>query len=336
MIPAVLAEDWKQAHRLAAIQAMALSAELKTVTALLEEAGLAPIALKGAWLAWHAYPAPALRPMRDLDLLLDADTAIAAFELLKASGYRAEAVQELALEDVLRLEKHMPALIGPRGVVIELHQRLWEIDGRMDHAAPAGLGGNPRDRAVRQGDITCLSATDMLAHLIIHASYDHRLDCGPLLLFDIAFLLRREAVDWHHFWAIARTGNWQRGARLVLKLVANHDPTVPMTFPPDLPVVPSELLQSAPDLLLQDLASRQSAGVMATARAAGPLRFVQRIMARRGAAADHSTTARDLSGEGGYFSWAANRLIRTLKELSRRDVRRQSGNLARLSLWLDS
>ncbi len=331
-----MAEDWKQAHRYTALQAMALGAELRIVTALLEQAGLAPIALKGAWLAWHAYPDPALRPMRDLDLLLDADTAIPAFELLKSKGYRAEAVQELALEDVLRLEKHLPALISPRGVAIELHQRLWEVDGRMDHAAPAGLGGNPRERAVRQHGIAYLGATDTLAHLIIHAIYDHRLDCGPLLLFDIAYLLRGEAVDWDRFWAGAIAGNWQRGARLVLDLVAAHDPAVAITFPPDLPPAPAQLLKSAPDLLLQDLVSRQSAGVMATARAAGPLRFVQRIAARRGAATEQATTARDLSGEGGYFRWAVSRFMRTARELSRRDVRHQSGNLARLSQWLDS
>ena len=69
-MPAAIAGSWRAAHRRAAITALAQCADLARTAGLLEAAGFAPIALKGAWLAHHAYPEPAQRPMRDLDLLV--------------------------------------------------------------------------------------------------------------------------------------------------------------------------------------------------------------------------------------------------------------------------
>lgn len=333
-LPPVLAESWRQAHRFSQLSAMVHKVELTAVCALLEGAGHAPIALKGAWLAWHAYPEAALRPVRDIDLLLTPEDVIAAFDLLCAQGYQTGPA-ELSPQDVLRLDKHMPPLLSPRGVTIELHHRLWEVDGRMDHHAPASIGSDPRSRMIMREGLRYLAPADTLAHLIVHAVYDHRLDCGPLLLWDIACLLRASPVDWQAFWQGAEAGGWAKGARLVLDLVAAHDPGIAIAFPPGLAATPAAILNSAPDLLLQPLESRQSAGVIATARAAGPLRFFQRLGARRSAAGDAGAVVRDLAAEGGYLGWAGSRLRRTLGQLVSGEVRRQSSGLARLSQWLD-
>jgi hypothetical protein len=314
---------------------MAHNAELIAVCSLLEKGGFCPVALKGAWLAWHAYPAPAYRPLRDLDLLVPEEQVIDAFELLLANGYRMARAAEMSPQDALRLEKHLPPLVSPREVVIELHHRLWEVDGRMDHAAPVQISSDPRDRAIVVDGIRFLAPADTLAHLIIHAVYDHRLDCGPLLLWDIACLLRGHAVDWAAFWQDAHAGGWEKGARLVLDLVQRHDPDLRISFPGRLAATPERVLESAPDLLLQPLESRQSAGVVATARVAGPRRLVQRLFARRGNGASSEQVQRDLSAQGGFGRWAADRFRRTVGQLADADVRRQSANLARLSRWLD-
>lgn len=334
-IPPALRAGWHEAFRASAMTALVLAGELSATVAMLEQAGLAPIALKGAWLAWHAYPHPALRPMRDLDLLLTPDTVIPAFELLRARGYTLDSPLQLTLAESVRLDKHMPPLVSPRGVVIELHQRLWEIDGRMDHAAPTANEQALRTRAIRIGALSFLHPQDTLAHLIIHAVYDHRLDCGPLVLTDIASLLAAAAIDWERFWAEAWSGGWQRGARLVLTLVKAHAPHLAIPFPANLPACPPGLAELAAGLLLQELGTRQSAGVAATFAAAGPAAFLRRILARRKGADSHAT-ARDLSGEGGFAAWAGSRLMRTLRELARPDVRHQSRDLARLSRWLDA
>lgn len=331
-IPGPIRDEWAQAYRLGAFAALRASGELAATIALLEDAGHVPIALKGAWLAWHAYPDPALRPMRDIDLWLPADTIIQAYELLLAKEYRTVGEMQLSLAQSLELDKHLPALRSPRGVIIELHHRLWEIAGRTDHAAPAADERRLRQRAERIGAIAYLAPQDTLAHLIIHAVYDHRLDCGPLLLSDIALLLRKTPINWDRFWQEAREGGWERGAALVLMMVREHAPDLPLMPVPEHCAPPADALA---DLLLQDLSTRRSAGVWATLRAGGIRPFALRIFARRTAGAN-MPVARDLGSEGGFAAWAGTRLLRTLRELSRRDVRRQSRQLASLSRWLDA
>ncbi len=333
-IPAELRQGWRSEHRLAAIAAMAQRAELIETVRLLETEGIAPLALKGAWLARHAYPEAALRPCRDIDLLVPQDAVIEAFEVLTAAGHRLTQPPEMSLADTLRIEKHLPPLVAPRGTVIELHHRLWEPDGRLDHGSPLADLAAIRARAWRDADgIAYPQGADMLGHLIVHAVYSHRFDCGPLLLTDIDFLLREVTIDWTQFWADAAREGWRDGARLVLELVVRYRPGVPIAFDAG-PPVPAELLASAPDLLLQDLDTRKSARVLAATLKGGPAMLARRARGER-TATDAPLVQRDMTSEGGRLRWAWSRLTRTVGDLAHADVRRQSRQLAQLSRWLD-
>lgn len=332
-VPNAIRDGWRAAHRLSAMQALAMQAALEECCALLEQAGHQPVALKGSWLARHAYPAPALRPMRDLDIWVPVDGVLSAYELLLGCGYAMAEPPEMALDQVVRLDKHMPPLLSPRGVMVELHHHLWEPAGRLDHASPSADEAAIRGRArIDSAGIRTLAPQDTLAHLIVHAVYSHRLDCGPLLLTDIDFLLRAAPIDWARFWAAAAAGNWQSGARLVLELVQAWRPGAPIELAGM--AAPAELLAMAPDLLLQELDTRQSAQLAAATLKAGPARLAQRMLGRRSAAGEAPVT-RDMRHEGGVLGWAASRAWRSVSQLARGDVRRQSRQLAALSKWLD-
>lgn len=335
-LPPELRADWQAEHRVAALRAMLTRQELIDCANLLEAAGLAPIALKGAWLTRHAYPDPALRPMRDIDLLVPRDGVLAGYAALLAAGYTELEPPEMPLAQVVRLDKHMPPLLAPRGTVIELHHRLWEPDGRLDHASPAQNEAALRSRAVCDDDgLHYLAPHDTLAHLIVHAVYSHRLDCGPLLLPDIDFLVQAAPIDWAAFWTQASAEGWRSGARLVLDLVAQYRTGAAIDFGPDSgPPSPPELFEAAPDLLLQDLDTRGSAGLAAAALKAGPAKLLQRLRGRRGAHGEGEVT-RSMAHEGGMLGWAGSRAWRSLTQLARADVRRQSRQLAALSQWLD-
>jgi len=334
-VPADLAAGWAEMRRSGAAMALLQRGELQRTVALLEAAGLRPVALKGAWLAWQVYPEPALRPLRDLDLLLPAEEAIPAFRLLEAHGYALLDRPDLSLEDILRLDKHMPPLRSPRGVTVELHHRLWEIDGRMDHAAPAAGEADFLARCRRVDGVLFPCPQDMLVHIIVHAAYDHRLDCGALVLSDIAYLVAKNEIDWPQFWREADERGFRRGAETLLTLVARHAPQLAIRFGDGAAVIPPSVLDAAVRLLFQDHETRQSAGVYATLRARGWRRFWQRLRARRGTATDATTTARDLTGAGGYLGWAASRLDRTLGHLLRGPALAQGRDLALMSRWLD-
>ncbi len=332
-IPAGIATGWQAAHRVAALTAMVQQAELVDACAILETFGFEPIALKGAWLTAHAYPDPAQRPMRDLDLLVAPEVIIPAFEALLAAGYVQAAPTDMTLTEIVRIDKHMPPLVALRGTLIELHQHLWERDGRLDHASPLADEAALRNRAMICADgLRFLAPQDLLAHLIVHAVYSHRLDCGPLILADIDLLLRAAPIDWPRFWADANAQGWREGARLLLDLTAQYRPGAAIDFDADPgDPTPADLLAAAPDLLLQELETRQSAGLAAATLKHGPARLVQRIAGKRQVAGEAAVAAQTSSKLG----WAGSRTLRTLRDLSHGDVRRQSRQLAALSKWLD-
>ena len=335
-IPQRIRESWAHSFRFQALQALRQQADLAATTRLLEQHGFLPLALKGAWLSRFAYPQAAMRPLRDIDLLLDTETVIPAYQLLLSHGYRSSGDSEVSLDQAILLEKHLPPVFAPGGTCVELHHRLWEPDGRMDHATPLEIDAAVRLSAIREPDgIAYPAPIDMLTHLIAHAIYSHRLDCGPLLLADIDFLLQARSVDWADFWQRARHEGWRDGARLVLELVASHRRGVEIDFTVDhaLPV-PAKILDSAPQLLLQDLTMRKSAGVLATVQKQGFSGFLNRMLGRR-ASSTAPSVQRDMRAEGGFLGWATGRFKRTASDLLQSDVRQQAHNLANLSHWLD-
>lgn len=334
-IPPAVGRGWAAAYRGQAMVVLSQQAELARTVALLQAAGFAPLALKGAWLSRHAYPHAALRPLRDIDLLLDPETVSAGFEHLLASGYRLIDPPELSLADLLLADKHLPALLAPGGTVIELHHRLWEPDGRLDHSSPADIGPAVRSAAITEADGFAYPAPiDMLVHLIVHAAYIHRFDCGPLLLADIDFLLRARQIDWPVFWDRAGREGWRSGARLVLELVKRWrgNPDLHLTADAG-PPPPAAVLDNASDLLLQDLSRRQSAAVWASVQRSGWRGLSNRLLGRKGQG--ELALQRDMRGDGGFASWATSRLRRTAGDLMRADARRQGRAMARLSRWLD-
>lgn len=336
-IPAAIRSQWQAAHRATAMLAMVQRQELAETAQLLAGAGIEAMALKGGWLAWHAYPEAAQRPLRDIDLLLREEAFLAGWELLLARGYLPAAPLDLPLDQLLEVDKSPPPLIAPRGTAIELHLHAWFPEGRLEYHSPppddAGLFA--RARRGGPGQVLYPSAEDMLAHLVIHAIYSHRLDCGPLLLPDIDFLLRSGPLDWAAFWRRAQAGGYAGGARLVLDLVQRYraPPGLDLSAAP-VPPSPPELLATSEELMLQDLTTRYSAGFAASGLVQGLKGLWPRIV-RRVSGGDGAVHHRDNARDGGYLAWAGSRLKRTLGDLASADVRRQSRQLAQLSRWLD-
>jgi len=335
-VPAPVRSLWHSDWRAAALAAMPVKADLLHTVGLLREGGIEPLVLKGGWLAWHAYAHPALRPMRDLDLLVPQPRILDAVDLLRAAGYTWEEEPDLPVTELIRFDKSLPGLIAPRGTAIELHLHAWHPSGRLDYPSPDPDDAGMFARAITGPDgLAYPSPGDMLAHLIIHAAYSHRLDCGPLLLADIAVLLGATPIDWPGFWARANREGWRGGARLVLDLVRRWRPSVPVDLAADPgPPTPAALIDAAADLMLPDMAQRESASFLATVMAGGPAAVWRRLTRRVRVATSESAVKREAVGERNFAVWALSRLLRTVKDASAGDVRRHSRDLARLSRWL--
>nr|WP_028585748.1 nucleotidyltransferase family protein [Desulfogranum mediterraneum] len=83
---------------------------------------LTPIVIKGAALCHTLYPDPALRPMRDIDLLFQQDEVDRAQELLLAAGFSQSA------SPIPADHHHLPAIhktVGELDLYVELHRGLY-------------------------------------------------------------------------------------------------------------------------------------------------------------------------------------------------------------------
>lgn len=229
-VPADLRERWKAQHLRAAMRAMALQQALRQMAEVLRAHNLPFAVLKGGWLAWHAYPHPSHRPMRDIDLLLAKEDAVSAFTALEAAGFTRRADDVTPLDHALVHAKHLPPLfVAGKRLAVELHTRIihdvpaGDLTGSIGDSAALLARAVPRD--LGGFVVPTLSPTDTLLHLIVHAACDHRFDNGPLVLNDIAAILQTCPIDWDQFAVMAAAGGWQRGSQLLLQLTqAYHGP----------------------------------------------------------------------------------------------------------------
>ena len=237
-----------------------LQYEIVRIHRVLRERGITAVFLKGAFLALQVYPHAALRPLRDIDVLVPRHRAMEAFDALLKIGFMRTAYAPGEPTAALSCLKHLPNLASPSSpVAIELHTRLFHPqDG------PAPLQPEPADdpavwkrllhREMAGEQIAFLSSADQLLHLIVHAVFDHRLSNGPLVLTDIAGLVKRTEIHWPTFWSMAAAGGWTRGCALLLRVADRF--CGPLTFASpafaDLPQLPEDLVTTTATLMLAD------------------------------------------------------------------------------------
>jgi len=231
----VLAARFKRSTR----RALVARRELVLIHRLLTAAGIPYQALKGAFLAFHAYPQPGLRPLRDLDILVPKAEALRAFEVLIAGGLVRPPEHRGTPEAQLSIHHQLPPLRTAAGeITVEIHARLQHP---VEGAAEAAAQGDPSDdpdywrRGITtqagQANLCFPAPTDLLLHLIVHAVGHHKFDNGPLILSDIAWLLSAEPIDWPDFWRRAEHGGDQRACWLTLQLVERYWGTQPIDWP---------------------------------------------------------------------------------------------------------
>ncbi len=222
-VPEQIGEELALSFKRATLRSLSLQSDLRSVDRILDQVGIPHVALKGAFLAFHAYPQPALRPMRDLDILVPRDQLPQAYEALIQGGLtRMEQYQGTQRDD----DKHLPPLHAPSGQVhLELHSRFYLpeiVPDRLDPSNSPQFWQRCVERKVAGEAIPFESPTDLLLHLIVHAVFDHQFDNGPLLLSDLSYLLGAEAINWQLFWSLAQAGGHTRGCLLALKLTQRY------------------------------------------------------------------------------------------------------------------
>jgi hypothetical protein len=224
IIPPAIAATWAAAYRRSGINALKVKRLIVDLKTILDQANIEFVALKGAWLAWHVYPDPALRPMRDVDILVRSENAIRAFTLLQSLGFRQQQEFSTTLEFALAHYKHLPGLLCPKGgKKLEVHSRLFYP--QAEQTCPSelrdfeGIANDIVLIADDHGTFAYPAATATLIHVIVHATNDHVFNNGPLFFLDVWHILRTAEIDWPEFWQLAEAGGWTRACQLAFDWV---------------------------------------------------------------------------------------------------------------------
>ncbi len=190
------------AERLAPLRALAVADTARSMGALramhevvpqLRARGIDAIVLKGPHIAYGIYPAPQLRPYRDLDLLLHACDLERAGAMLEADGYHATG------EHAGHGHGHEGHAEGERGFFHR--ERLSRVELHGDHLqlglAPASADDLwSRATEIRVGGerVPVLDEHDLFVHLCVHL---HRHGFSRLIWFkDLELLATSGRLDW--------------------------------------------------------------------------------------------------------------------------------------------
>lgn len=321
VVPPERAAAWQNAYRHAAMGALTAQAALVRTHAALAGAGVAMAALKGARLAFFDYPEAALRPMRDIDVLVAPEDLPRAVATLAEAGFAVPADREAEIARALGGDKHLAPIAVPGcDRWLELHHRIAEPG--LPCIATGAILGQARPATIGGRSVPFPAPAHMLGHLVLHAAYNHRFDCGPLALVDIAMLLRGEPIDSVAFVAEAEAGGWLPGARLVVALVDRV--LGPAGFDIGQDAVPEAILAHGEGLLLQDFDQREQVVLAAqSARQGLASTVVERL--RKGLATRH---------DEGRLRWLGSRTLRTLRQASDPRARGEAGAGAVVARWL--
>lgn len=150
----------------------ALLAALLVETALrFKRAGVSYRVLKGLALAYAYYPDPALRPVSDIDLLIETPDVQAALKVLSKSGGEIPLPEPLPDPFPMEITVRAP-LPGGVNATIELHRydpraRRMLYDGALDREFK-DLREPPQSFRIGRATISALSPMDTLRYLLEH------------------------------------------------------------------------------------------------------------------------------------------------------------------------
>ena len=247
-------------------RAVELQAEVSRIQRIMRENEIPAVFLRGAFLAFHVYPQPGLRPMRDLDVLVPEEQAEEATRALRTSILRRPG--RPADQPALRID-------------VEFHARLSDQSRRCDPAFEAATWNRLISRVVAEEEVWYLSPEDQLLHLILRALQDDPRNCHPIVLTDIAQLLEQTGIHWAQFWQQAAAGNRVPGCWLLLNLARHYFPSLSFQPPEEIELLPlpADLAAVATALTLGEPQERlQVFRQLQLQVRQGPLQFVRELL----------------------------------------------------------
>lgn len=199
LVPPAVMNRLKTIYQWHTARNMNLYAKLQEVRDTFAQNNIPLILLKGAVLADLIYGNLALRPMRDLDVLVRNCDLDVADNLLRKLGYSPN--EAYRPEAWFRNYHHnIPYISADRSLTLELHYHI------VPPAAPVlipaeDLWQDAHTVTIMNEEAAMLSPEKFLLHLCVHLSYDDRFYRSLRALVDIAatILFHKQTIDWTKF-----------------------------------------------------------------------------------------------------------------------------------------
>jgi hypothetical protein len=205
-VPAETAERLRRAYMTAAARNLRIKRQLDEIFAACAAERVAVMPLKGAALVDDVYQNLALRPMRDIDLLVRVEELGGFERIMFALGYGPRDRPSAAAER--EIFHHLTPYRREGGVRIEVHWTLELPTSPFDIDLEA-LWQRARRMTVAGHETLVLSPEDMLLHLSLHASYHHHFRVRLRHLMDVALAI--DAYEGRMSWDLlaARAREWR-------------------------------------------------------------------------------------------------------------------------------
>jgi len=211
IIPQALQQCLKEAYFISAGRNMRIYRELLKILQAFNAADVPVILLKGAHLAEVVYGNIALRPMGDVDLLVQRTDLLRAHELLVAQGYNAPS------KNTGNALGHLPPYNKTNSPTIEIHYNIVSPPFSLKFAVEE-LWERARPVTIQGVDALTLCPEDLLLHLCVHTAIDHGFENGVMTFFDIARTIEhyRDEIEWDRL--LQRAGQWGLRSCVLLML----------------------------------------------------------------------------------------------------------------------
>jgi hypothetical protein len=150
---------------------------------IFEHHGIAAVALRGINLAHFFYPDPGLRPMRDVDILINPQDRRKLKNVLQSQGY--------SMDRVLRSQ----FIYTINGIIFEIHWSFLTAKRYRTTMDSASLINSRVPKETSEGLIFCLPREQELISVVAHAFIHHELD-SLMPLIDLGLLMADPVLDW--------------------------------------------------------------------------------------------------------------------------------------------
>jgi hypothetical protein len=225
--PALLWEQTLNHRRVAAAEWLRLGLELSQLSDTFNKHNIDFLLLKGAVLAFTAYPDPSLRSMTDLDFLLRSEDLEQAVELVHEAGfryperYRFATLSRRSLPPS-RLEWSLPLQKPGTRVLIELHSQLESAEPWFQ-VSPHIIWENTEETTVNGLRARTLEKHEFLFHLVLHLARSHVFEHGlrPMLDVHLWVELHKDRLNWEHLASETKRRGYGNWVHLVLKIVSD-------------------------------------------------------------------------------------------------------------------